>query len=78
MLHLLHSITNVQETSLHDYSHYGKCRTQRRTKVSSLYKYCIYFSRPKGMCQDEVTSNSEEIKPIALSIVELHLAEGIS
>ena len=32
----------------------------------------------KGMGQDKAMSSSEEIKPIALSIVELHLAEGIS
>jgi len=32
----------------------------------------------KGMYRDEVKSSSEEIKPVALSIVELHLVEGIS
>jgi len=30
------------------------------------------------MSRGEVTSSSEEIKPVALTIVELHLAEGIS
>jgi len=30
------------------------------------------------MSWDKATSRSEEIKPIALSIVELRLAEGIS
>jgi len=30
------------------------------------------------MSWDEATPNSEKIKPIALSIVELYLAEGIS
>ena len=30
------------------------------------------------MSQDEAMSSSEEIKPVALSIVELCLAEGIS
>ena len=35
-----------------------------------------YYSWQKGMSQDEATSNSEEIKPVALSIVELHLAAG--
>ena len=32
----------------------------------------------KDMSQDETTSNNEEIKPIALSIVELCFAEGIN
>ena len=38
----------------------------------------MYCEWQKGMPQDEVMLNSKEIKPIALSIVELHLAEGIS
>jgi len=32
----------------------------------------------KGMSRDKVTSSSEETKPVAPSIVELCLAEGIS
>jgi len=32
----------------------------------------------KGMSPDKVTLNSEEIKPVALAIIELHLSEGIS
>ena len=32
----------------------------------------------KGTSWDEVTLNSEEIKPIALAVIELHLSEGIS
>ena len=32
----------------------------------------------KGMSQDEATSNSEEIKPVALSIIELYAWQGIS
>jgi len=31
-----------------------------------------------GTSEDEAMSSSEEIKPVALSIVELCLAEGIS
>ena len=30
------------------------------------------------MFRDEVTSSSDEIEPVALSIIELCLAEGIS
>ena len=32
----------------------------------------------KGTSRDEVTLNSEEIKPIALAVIELRLPEGIS
>ena len=32
----------------------------------------------KGMSRNEAMSNSEKIKPVALSIVELCLAEGSS
>ena len=33
---------------------------------------------PKGTCQVEATLNSENIKPVALAVVKLHLSEGIS
>ena len=33
---------------------------------------------PKGTSRAEATSNSEKIKPIALTIIELRLSEGIS
>ena len=39
---------------------------------------CSCYSWQKGTSQNEVTSSTEEIKPVALSFVELHLAEGIS
>jgi len=32
----------------------------------------------KGTSWDEATLNSEEIKPIALAVIKLHLPEGIS
>ena len=37
--------------------------------------YVLYVL--KSMFQDETTLSSEGIKPIALAIFELHLAEGI-
>jgi len=40
--------------------------------------HCIYCRWRKGTSQDKATSNSGKIKPVALSIVELCLAEGIS
>ena len=30
------------------------------------------------MSRDEMTLNSEEIKPTVLAVIELHLSEGIS
>ena len=32
----------------------------------------------KGMSQDEVILNSEEIKPVTIAIIKLRLSEGIS
>ena len=36
-----------------------------------------YAYMPQGTSQDEATSNSEKIKPIALAIIELCLPQGI-
>jgi len=40
--------------------------------------HCTSSGWQKGTSQDKAMSNSEEIKPVATSIVELSLAEGIS
>ena len=32
---------------------------------------------PKGTSRDEATSNSEKIKPVTLTVIELCLSEGI-
>jgi len=32
----------------------------------------------KGTSRDKVMLNSEEIKPVAIAIIKLHLSEGIS
>jgi len=40
-----------------------------------LYSSCSW---QKGTSWDEVTSSSEDIKPLALCIGKLHLAKGIS
>ena len=47
------------------------------TKEDKVYSY-VYCDWQKGTSQEEAMSSSEEIKPIALSIVELRLAEAIS
>ena len=38
----------------------------------------MYCGMLKGMCLAEAMSNSENIKPIPLATIELHLSEGIS
>jgi len=47
-------------------------------KAQGKTPWCMLCSWRKGMSQDEVTSSSEEIKSVALCIVELRLAERIS
>ena len=39
----------------------------------------MYCGMPKGTCPAEATSNNEteKIKPVAFSVIELHLSEGI-
>jgi len=39
--------------------------------------HCTYCGVPKGTSQDEATSNSEKIKPVALAVIKLRLSEGI-
>jgi len=43
-----------------------------------MYKYWSSSGWQKGTSRDEATLNSEEIKPIALVVIELCLCEGIS
>ena len=51
---------------------------QRRTKVAPSYLPCGCCGWWVGMSCEEAMLSSEEIKPVAISIVELGLAEGIS
>ena len=53
---------------------------QRRTKVSfdrTMIRELERQRLAKGTSWDEATLNSEEIKPIALAVIELRLSEGI-
>ena len=52
--------------------------TQRRTLVSPRRMHCTHCGMPKGTFRAEATSNSENIKPVALAVIELRLSEGIS
>jgi len=55
-------------------------RMENKGSTVMFTTVCSCCGWQKGMSWDEVTSSSEEIKPIARSIAELHvcLAEGIS
>jgi len=43
----------------------------------SMKSTLIFISAPKGTSKDEATLNSKKIKPIALTVIELCLSEGI-
>ena len=51
---------------------------QRGTKVAPWCKYCSSCGWWKSTSQDEVTLISEEVKSLALAVLELCLSEGIS
>jgi len=52
--------------------------TQKRTEHHHDACYAAAVGVRKGTSLNEVTSSSEEIKPIALSLVELCLGQGKS
>jgi len=49
-------------------------RTQRRTLVKNALHVLRYT---KSTSRDEVTLNSEKIKPVALAVIELRWSEDI-
>ena len=54
---------------------------QKRTKVSfggTMLQALSCCSWQKGMSRDDATLNSEEIKPVAITVIELRLSEAIS
>ena len=53
-------------------------RTELLTQRGIVHDTCIVHTTVGKKSWDKVMSSSEEIKPVAFSIVELHLAEGIS
>ena len=52
--------------------------TQRRTLVSPTRMHCMYCGMPKGTSWAAEMSNSKKIKPVAVTVIELRLSEGIS
>jgi len=56
----------------------GHKKEQRRTTVAPWSLHCSCCGWQKGMSRDEASSISEEIRPAALAIIELHLSERLS
>ena len=53
--------------------------TKENSGKSMKNTLCVpWYDMPKGTSQAEATSNSENIKPLALVIIELCFSEGIS
>ena len=63
-----HCTTTNQHLGLSD----KRNGTQRRTKVFHDAP-CMYCGMLKDTSRDEVTLNSEKIKPVALAMIELYL-----
>ena len=56
-----------------------RMEAQRSTKVAPWCKHCSYVLRlVKSTSRDEVILIIEEIKSVALAVLELRLSEGIS
>jgi len=50
---------------------------KKRALVSTQRMHCMYNGMAKGTSRAEVMSNSKNIKPVALAIVNLRKSEGI-
>ena len=51
---------------------------KRRRKESPSSMYCMYCSMAKHIYRAEATSSNEKINSIGLTVIEVHLSEGIS
>ena len=49
----------------------------KEDKGKSVTRAFTYCGMPKGTSTDEVTSNSEKSKPVALAVIKLRLSESI-
>ena len=73
-----HQCHNMRIANRHLHAKGERNGVQGRTKVSfgrTMMGCCSWW---KGTSQDEATLNSEEIKAVAIAIIELRLSEGIS
>ena len=69
---------NVHAANCHIHGSGERNGAQRRTKVSFTTTMMQALKLLWLVSWDETMLNSEEIKPVALTIIELRLSEGIS
>ena len=59
--------------------HFSLSAKMNGTQTGKSMKNALYVLQyAKGTCWAEAMSSSENIKPVALAVIELHLSEGIS
>ena len=76
-----HQSRNAHATNRHLCGKGERNGVQRRAKVNfsrTMMLALELLQWRKGTSPDEATLNSEEIKPVAIAIIELRLSEGIS
>jgi len=52
--------------------------TQRRTPISPWRMHCTYCGMPNGTCQGEAMLNSQNIKPVAIAVIEFYACLKVS
>ena len=73
-----HQSHNTRIANRHLHGKGERNRVQRRALVEPRCKHWSCCSWRKGTSPDKATLNSEEIKPLAIASIKLHLSEGIS
>ena len=61
--------------------HHFRCQQDEwstKEDIGKSMKNALYVLWCAGAKRDEVTSNSEKMKPVAIAVIKLHLFEGIS
>ena len=67
---------NSHATNCHLYSSKERNGAQRRTKLSFDRTMMLWLAGKKSKFRDQMSWNNEEIKPVVIAIIELHLPEG--
>jgi len=78
LIQVSHRSHNTCTANCHVCSKGKRNRAQREALVEPWFKHLNYCGWWKGISTDEATFNSEEIKPVAIAIIKLHVSEGIS
>ena len=78
LIQVSHRSHNTCTANCHVCSKGKRNRAQREALVEPWFKHLNCCGWWKGISTDEATFNSEEIKPVAIAIIKLHVSEGIS